>query len=180
MQAMVVAVSLSARHSFSKTSAAAIRLIAGHGVAGDVHAGATVKHRSRVAKDPAQPNLRQVHLIAAETLDELREEGFGVAPGAIGENVTTRGIDLFALPEGARLGLGQSAVVEITGLRNPCVQLDRFQNGLMQAVLGRDAKGGVTLRAGIMGVVLASGDVRPGDAIKVTLPDGERRPLKRI
>ena len=175
----VVAVSLSVRHSFSKTNARAIRLVAGHGVAGDAHAGATVKHRSRVAKNPAEPNLRQVHLIAAETLDALREHGFDVAPGAIGENITTRGIDLFALPEGARLSLGSNAVVEITGLRNPCVQLDRFQDGLMQAVLGRSEDGALTLRAGVMGVVLESGEVKPGDQITVATP-ATHKPLKRI
>ena len=180
MSPMVVAVSLSPKHSFSKTNAASIRLIAGHGVEGDAHAGATIKHRSRVAKDPAQPNLRQVHLIAAESLDALREEGFGLAPGVIGENVTTRGIDLFALPQGARLRLGAEAVVAITGLRNQCVQLDRFQKGLTQAMLGRDATGAVTLRAGVLGVVLESGEVKPGDPIAVTLPDGPQRPLKRI
>jgi len=179
MRPIIVAVSLSARHSFSKKNALSIRLVAGHGVAGDAHAGATVKHRSRVAKDAAQPNLRQVHLVAAETLDALREEGFDVAPGAIGENITTRGIDLFALPEGARLALGSNAVVEITGLRNPCVQLDRFQPGLMQAVLGRDSDGAVTLRAGVMGVVLASGDVKPGDQITVAMPAIVKR-MKRI
>ena len=179
MPPVVVAVSLSARHSFSKMNVLSIRLVAGQGVAGDAHAGATVKHRSRVAKDAAQPNLRQVHLVAAETLDALHEEGFDVAPGAIGENITTRGIDLFALPEGARLTLGSDAIVEITGLRNPCVQLDRFQPGLMQAVLRRDAGGAVTLRAGVMGVVLESGDVKPGDQITVATPAILNR-LKRV
>lgn len=180
MAPMVVAVSRSCRHSFSKANAASIRLIAGLGVEGDAHAGATVKHRSRVRADPSQPNLRQVHLIAAELLDALRQDGFGVAPGAIGENITTRGLDLLALPTGARLTLGAQAVVEITGLRNPCTQLDRFQSGLMQAVLGRDEAGAVTLRAGIMGVVLASGEVKPGDRITVELPAGEHRPLRRV
>ena len=180
MAPMVVAVSRSGRHSFSKPNAASIRMIAGVGVEGDAHAGATVKHRSRVRADPSQPNLRQVHLIAAELLDELRADGFGVAPGAIGENITTRGIDLLALPAGARLTLGAEAVVEITGLRNPCTQLDSFQSGLMQAVLGRDEAGAVTLRAGIMGVVLASGEVKPGDRITVELPAGEHRPLRRV
>ena len=177
---MVAAVSLSARHSFSKTNAAAIRLIAGHGVEGDVHAGATIKHRSRVAKDPSQLNLRQVHLIQAETLDALREDGFGVAPGAIGENITTRGIDLLTLPSGARLRLGAEAVVELTGLRTPCVQLDRFQGGLMQAMMGRDAAGAVSLRAGVMGVVVAGGEVKPGDPIAVELPAGEHKALRRV
>jgi MOSC domain-containing protein YiiM len=133
MRGVVTAVSRSAGHSFSKPTCAAVRLLAGRGVDGDAHAGETVKHRSRVARDPAAPNLRQVHLIHAELHDELAGAGFVVAAGEMGENVTTRGIDLLGLPTGARLHLGASAVVEVTGLRNPCSQLDRFQPGLMQA-----------------------------------------------
>ena len=177
---MVVAVSRSGRHSFSKPNAASIRLIAGVGVEGDAHAGATVKHRSRVRADPSQPNLRQVHLIAAELLDELRADGFGVAPGAIGENITTRGIDLLALPAGARLTLGAEAVVEITGLRNPCAQLDKLQPGLMAATLDRDADGGLIRKAGVMGIVLVGGEVRPGDPIAVELPPEPRRKLEPV
>src|SRR5438034_1311819 len=122
MSAVVTAVSRSPRHGFSKANQLVIRLLAGHGVEGDAHAGATVKHRSRVARDPTQPNLRQVHLIAEELHEELRSHGFDVHPGAMGENITTRGLDLLVLPAGARLRLGATAVVEITGLRNPCVQ----------------------------------------------------------
>ncbi len=132
---LVVAVSLRPGHHFSKTPSLGIRLLTGLGVAGDAHMGATVKHRSRVRKDPTQPNLRQVHLIHAELFDELRTKGFAVKPGELGENVTTSGIDLLALPAGTRLHLGESAVVEITGLRNPCVQIDDFQQGLMAATL---------------------------------------------
>ncbi|WP_112663760.1 MOSC domain-containing protein [Microvirga flavescens] len=180
MSAIVTAVSLSPVHSFSKPNEISIRLIAGLGVEGDAHLGETVKHRSRVAQDPTQPNLRQVHLIHAELHEELARAGFAVAAGAMGENVTTRGIDLLALPRGARLHLGDHAVVEITGLRNPCAQLDRFQKGLMAAVLDRDAQGNLVRKAGVMGIVLADGEVRPGDAIHVTLPALPHRALERV
>ncbi|MEQ9690591.1 MAG: MOSC domain-containing protein [Bauldia litoralis] len=176
----VRAVSLSPAHTFSKPEAATIRLLAGLGVEGDAHCGETVKHRSRVARDPTQPNLRQVHLIHAELFDELRGRGFTVTAGVMGENVTTEGIDLLGLPVGARLALGETAVVEITGLRNPCHQLNDFRPGLMAAVLDRDAAGNLVLKAGIMGVVVAGGDVRPGDAIAVALPEGPQRPLERV
>jgi MOSC domain-containing protein YiiM len=168
----VVAVSRSARHTFSKPAALSIRLLAGHGVEGDAHAGVTVKHRSRVARDPSQPNLRQVHLIQAELFEALNARGFNVGPGDLGENVTTRGLDLLSLPRGARLHLGETAIVEVTGLRNPCIQLDRFQEGLTQAVLGRAPDGGLVRKAGIMGVVVATGDVHPGDPIAVAWPAG--------
>ncbi|WP_209305471.1 MOSC domain-containing protein [Blastococcus sp. CT_GayMR20] len=157
-----------------------IRLLAGLGVEGDAHAGRTVQHLSRVARDPTAPNLRQVHLIHAELHDELRARGFVVQPGDMGENVMTRGVDLLGLPTGARLRLGDDAVVEITGLRNPCVQLDRFQRGLMGAVLDRDADGKLIRKAGVMAVVLAGGDVRVGDAISLELPPRPHEPLDRV
>jgi MOSC domain-containing protein YiiM len=175
--AVVTAVSRSASHRFSKPNELFIRLVAGLGVEGDAHLGQTVKHRSRVRADPTQPNLRQVHLIHSELHDELRAAGFDVSAGVMGENVTTRGLNLLALPDGARLHLGDSAVVQVTGLRNPCVQLDRFQPGLMAACLGRDAGGGLVRKAGIMSIVLAGGDVRPGDPIRVELPPKPHRPL---
>jgi MOSC domain-containing protein YiiM len=180
MGAVVAAVSRSGEHTFSKPTEVVIRLVAGLGVEGDAHLGTTVRHRSRVARDPTQPNLRQVHLIHAELHDELRAAGFHVSAGQMGENVTTRGIDLLTLPTGTRLLLGETAVVEVTGLRNPCVQIDRFQRGLLAAVLGRDARGNVVRRAGVMGVVLAGGEVRPGDAIHVELPDPPHRPLEVV
>ncbi|HEV7252617.1 MAG TPA: MOSC domain-containing protein [Mesorhizobium sp.] len=180
MTASVAAVSLSPRHVFSKAPQNTIRLLAGLGVDGDAHAGETVKHRSRVAADPSQPNLRQVHLVASELLEELQAKGFHVAPGAIGENVLTRGLALIDLPTGARLRLGADAVVEITGLRNPCRQLDGFQDGLMAAVLDRDAEGRLIRKAGVMGVVLEGGVVRPGDAIAVALPPLPHRRLERV
>jgi MOSC domain-containing protein YiiM len=173
----VIAVSLGSGHHFSKTPSFSIRLLTGLGVAGDAHMGETVKHRSRVRKDPTQPNLRQVHLMHAELFDELRAKGFGVQPGDLGENVTTSGIDLLALPTGTRLYLGATAVVEVSGLRNPCTQLDGFQKGLMAATLDKDADGNLIRKAGIMSIVLADGDVRPGDEIRVELPAIPRKPL---
>lgn len=177
---VVTAVSCSPAHTFSKPGQERIRLQAGLGVEGDAHLGDTVKHRSRVAQDPTQPNLRQVHLIHAELHDELRERGFDVGAGQMGENVTTRGVDLLGLPRGARLHLGEVAVVEITGLRNPCAQLDAFRPGLMAAVLDRDERGHLLRKAGIMGIVLQGGEVRPGDLIRVELPPQPHQPLERV
>ena len=155
-------------------------LVAGHGVEGDAHAGATVQHRSRKRWRPELPNLRQVHLLHGELLDDLRARGYDVAPGQVGENVLTRGVDLLALPTGARLRLGRDAVVEVTGLRNPCVQLDRFADGLMEAVLRREDDGTLVRLAGVMSVVLVGGEVRAGDAVQVELPAGELAPLKPV
>lgn len=176
----VEAVSRSATHTLSKPNEGGITLLEGQGVEGDAHMGATVKHRSRVARNPQQPNLRQVHLIHAELHDELRAAGFNVVAGQMGENITTRGLDLLALPAGARLHLGSAAVVEITGLRNPCAQLDRIQNGLMAAVLDKDAQGNLVRKAGVMGVVLTAGTVRPGDPIRVELPSAPHWPLQPV
>ncbi|MFJ9929536.1 MULTISPECIES: MOSC domain-containing protein [Streptomyces] len=180
MGGSVTAVSSNGTYSFSKPNRASITLLAGLGVEGDVHAGVTVKHRSRVAQDPTQPNLRQVHLIHEELFDEVRAAGFEVAPGELGENVTTRGLDLLGLPVGTLLRLGAEAVVEVTGLRNPCLQIDHFQGGLLKQVVGRDDLGNVVRRAGIMGVVRAGGVVRPGDPVEVELPEGPHRPLDRV
>lgn len=180
MGGRVVAVSSSSAHTFSKPNQESIRLLKGLGVEGDAHMGETVKHRSRVAVDPTRPNLRQVHLIHSELHDELRAAGFNVAPGQMGENVTTLGVDLLGLPVGTRLRLGETALVEVTGLRNPCAQLDAFQAGLMAAVLGRDGEGNLIRKAGIMGIVLESGEVRAGDAIRVELPPKPHRALDRV
>ena len=177
---MVAAVAVSHAHSFSKALQPGIVLEAGHGVRGDAHAGVLVKHRSRVRQDPTQPNLRQVHLIARELHAELVAKGFRVGPGVMGENVTTSGLDLLSLPRGTRLHLGNAAVVEVTGLRNPCAQLNECQPGLMAAVLDRTPDGSLVLRAGIMGVVLTGGPVRPGDAIQVYLPPPPHEALKRV
>ncbi len=176
----VVAVCRSSTHSLSKVPQLVIRLATGLGVDGDAHQGRTVKHRSRVARDPTQPNLRQVHLVHSELFDELRGRGYEIAVGAIGENVTTRGVDLLALPTGTRLLLGASATVEITGLRNPCTQLDGLRRGLMEMTLERRGDGTLVRKAGVMAVVVADGDVRPGDAIRVSLPPLPHRPLAPV
>ena len=176
----VTAVSASASHTFGKLNQDGIRLLAGLGVEDDAHLGETVQHRSRVAQDPSQPNLRQVHLIHAELHDELGARGFDVGAGQMGENVTTCGIDLLGLPTGARLHLGSAAVVEVTGLRNPCAQLDAFRPGLMAAVLDRDERGHLIRKAGIMGIVLKGGEVRPGDPIRVELPPEPHQALERV
>ena len=180
MGGTVIAVSCSAKHTLTKPEQESIRLLPGLGVEGDAHQGTTVKHRSRVARDPSQPNLRQVHLIHSELHDELRGRGFEVSPGQMGENVTTRGVDLLGLPTGTRLHLGGEAVVEVTGLRNPCRQLDNFQPGLMAATLDRDANGNLVRKAGIMGIVLAGGEVKEGDRIQVELPPPPHTPLAPV
>jgi MOSC domain-containing protein YiiM len=167
-------------HRFSKTTVPSVQLLEGLGVDGDAHMGATVKHRSRVAADPTQPNLRQVHLMHAELFVELEGKGFRVLPGDLGENITTQGIDLLALGVGTRLHLGSGAIVEVTGLRNPCAQIEAFQPGLLAAVLEHDANGALIRKAGIMGVVVRGGEVRAGDAIRVEAPDGEFRRLERV
>jgi MOSC domain-containing protein YiiM len=180
MSGTIVAVSRSPGHTLSKPNEGSVRLLTGLGVEGDAHMGKTVKHRSRLAKDPTVPNLRQVHLIHAELHDELEAAGFRLAPGVMGENVTTRGVDLLGLPAGTRLHLGKAAVVEVTGLRNPCAQLNKIQPGLMAATLDRDAEGNLIRKAGIMAVVLAEGEVKPGDAIAVELPPQPHRALEPV
>lgn len=178
--ARVAAVCRAAEHALGKRAGERIRLVAGLGVEGDAHAGRTVQHRSRVARDPGRPNLRQVHLIHGELHDELRSRGFDVGPGVMGENVTTRGVELLALPTGTRLRLGDDAVVEVTGLRNPCAQLDGHERGLMAAVLDRAPDGALIRRAGIMAVVITGGDVRPGDPITTELPPEPHEPLRPV
>jgi MOSC domain-containing protein YiiM len=180
MNPCVVAVSRSNTHNFSKSAVAQITLLAGLGVQGDTHSGVTVQHRSRVAQDPTQPNLRQVHLIHAELFDELTAKGFTVAAGQLGENITTAGIDLLALPVDTEIHIGASAIVKITGLRNPCGQLDNFQQGLTAAVLDRAADGKLIRKAGIMSVVVAGGTVSAGDALRIQLPPKPHRALERV
>lgn len=179
-QASVVAVARDGMHRFSKAVVPSIRLLTGLGVEGDAHAGVTVKHRSRVRQDPTQPNLRQVHLVAAEWLDELTSAGFDVAPGALGENVTTRGLDLIGLPTGTILRLGAEAEVEVTGLRNPCSQIEAFRTGLLAHALGRDAEGRLVRKAGIMAIVRRGGLVRAGDPVTTILPPEPFQPLERV
>ncbi|MFF8190433.1 MOSC domain-containing protein [Streptomyces bobili] len=179
MSGTVTAVSSNGEYSFTKPNRDSITLLAGLGVEGDVHAGVTVKHRSRVAQDPTQPNLRQVHLVQEELFAEVGAEGFTVAPGDLGENITTRGIDLLGLPAGTLLRIG-AAVLEVTGLRNPCLQIDNFQQGLLKQVVGRDEAGNIVRKAGVMSIVREGGVVRPGDAVEAELPSGPHRPLERV
>jgi MOSC domain-containing protein YiiM len=164
----------------AKPNQESITLVAGLGVADDAHQGETVKHRSRVARDPSQPNLRQVHLIHAELHDALQAAGFEVVAGQMGENVTTRGVDLLGLPTGTRLRLGETATIEITGLRNPCAQLEGIQTGLMAATLDRDEQGNLIRKAGIMAIVLTGGEVRPNDPIQVELPAEPHQALQPV
>jgi MOSC domain-containing protein YiiM len=180
MNGSVVAVSKSATHTMQKAQQESIRLLEGLGVEGDAHLGKTVKHRSRVAQDPSQPNLRQVHLIHRELHEELQEKGFDIAPGQMGENITTAGVPLLDLPKGTHLHLGGEAIVEVTGLRNPCVQLDGIQAGLMKAVLDRDADNNLIRKAGIMGIVVNGGIIKPGDSIQVQLPEGPHVALEKV
>lgn len=180
MSGIVEAVSQRGMHSFSKQPKLWIRVLEGLGVEGDAHLGTTVKHRSRVARDPSQPNLRQVHLLQRELFAELEAQGFVIRPGDIGENILTGGIDLLGLPTGSVLRIGEDAIVQVTGLRNPCVQLDRFKPGLMAATLGRDEAGNLMRKAGIMAIVTASGDVRPGDSIEIVLPSPPHRRLLAV
>jgi MOSC domain-containing protein YiiM len=180
MDGKVIAVSSNAVHTFSKHNQDRISLITGLGVDGDAHMGTTVKHRSRVAQDPTQPNLRQVHLLHAELFDELQLEGFHVEPGQMGENITTRAIALLELPAGTRLSMGDTAVIEVTGLRTPCVQIDQFQRWLLSQVVDRDANGALVRKAGIMSIVLVGGQVAAGDSIRIELPPLPYRPLDRV
>jgi len=176
----VWAVSKSNAHTFSKYDCDKITLLQGLGVEGDAHMGEKVKHRSRVAKDPTQPNLRQVHLIHSELFEELVQQGFQVKSGDMGENITTQGIDLLGLPTHTILCIGATAQVKITGLRNPCKQLDTFQDGLMKAVLDKDEAGNLIRKSGVMGIVLVGGEVKPGDAISVVLPEKPYMKLERV
>lgn len=176
----VVAVHSSPEHHFSKETSEKIELIEGHGVRGDAHAGVTVKHRSRVAKDPTQPNLRQVHLIQEELLGDLDSAGFSVAPGQLGENITTRGVDLLGLSAGTRLSLGDEALIEVTGLRNPCAQIEKFQAGLLAAVLGRTDDGKLIRKSGVMAVVFKGGFIGPGDTVRIAQVPDYAAPLEPV
>jgi hypothetical protein len=177
---IVIAVSCSPKHTFSKPNQPFIKLIEGIGVDGDAHAGKKVKHRYLVKIDSTKPNLRQVHLIQAELFDELNASGFSVGPGQLGENITTRGVDLLALPTGTKLHIGKEAVIELTALRNPCVQIDNFQKGMLKAVSKRDEEGDVIRKAGVMGIVLVGGEIRPKDSIMIDLPSIPHYLLKYV
>ena len=178
--AQVTSVSRSGSHSFSKPTCTSIQLIEGLGVEGDAHSGKTVKHRSRVAMDPSQPNLRQVHLIHSELHDELIEQGFNVAPGVMGENITTKGIDLLGLPRDSMLHIGEKAVIQITGLRNPCKQLEDYQKGLLGAVLDKTPDGELIRKSGVMAIVISGGIIKPNDFIKIQFPEKPYNKLERV
>jgi MOSC domain-containing protein YiiM len=180
MDGLVVSVSSDSGHNFSKPVTSLITLEAGRGVVGDAHFGERAQHRTIVAKDPSRPNMRQVHLIHSELFDELRAAGFHLDPGDLGENILTRGVDLLDLPAGALLKIGAEAVVELTGLRNPCRQIERFKAGLQAALIFRDSAGTLVRKAGVMAIVSASGAVRAGDAISIVRPEGEPRPLEPL
>ena len=179
MDATVVSVSRSDSHTFTKPTVDVVTLLPGLGVDGDAHAGARVTHRSRVAQDPEQPNLRQVQLFPSELFDEVAKAGFTVRPGDLGENITTAGIDLFSLPTGTTLRLGPDALVALTGLRNPCGQINGFQGGLLKQLV-RNVDGEAVRRGGVMSVVVQGGEVRPGDGIAIALPPGRPQPLRRV
>ena len=180
MTGLVTAVHLSSTHTFNKQPADAVTLIAGIGVSGDAHAGSTVKHRSRVAADPTKPNLRQVHLLHSELLDDLASRGLDVNPGDLGENVTTSGVDLLNLPTGTTLAIGADAILSLTGLRNPCRQIEAFHTGLQSQVLGRNEDGSLARLAGVMAVVIRGGAVSPGDPIRWTLPPEPHHRLEPV
>lgn len=177
---IVVAVSKSSKHSFSKENCEKIKLLAGLGVEGDAHMGEKVKHRSRVRQNPDQPNLRQVHLLHCEIFDELSTKGMDIKPGEIGENISTRGIELLNLPKDSILEIGNQAKIQITGLRNPCAQLDGLQKGLMKALLDRDEEGNLIRKSGIMGIVLQGGEITKGDEIHVFLPPEPHQKMERV
>jgi len=180
MSPRVVAVHRSGSHEFSKPSVDSIELIAGIGVDGDAHAGAQVKHRSRVAADPTQPNLRQVHLMHTELFEHVAAKGFTVAPGDLGENITTGGIDILSLPTGATLAIGPDVLITLTGLRNPCGQINGFSEGLLAELVYNDDSGSPVRLGGVMSVVIRGGVVRPGDSIDVALPPEPHHALIRV
>jgi len=177
---IVHSLSISEQHTFSKNVLDEVEVIAGIGIKGDAHAGKTVKHRSRVAKDPTQPNLRQIHLIHLELLSELAAKGYHVKPGDLGENITTQGISLLDLPKDTILTIGKSVEVQITGLRNPCHQIDKFQKGLLKEVVGKNDAGEIVRMAGIMGIVLKGGIIKVNDAIHITYPNLPFERLERV
>ncbi|MEH6452863.1 MAG: MOSC domain-containing protein [Psychromonas sp.] len=180
MNSTVVVVSSSKTHSFSKLNQASINLIEGIGVQGDAHAGKSIKHIYLAKKDPSRPNIRQIHLIQSELFEELAEQGFDVEAGQLGENVTTQGLDLLSLPTGTQLKIGENAVIELTALRNPCVQIHNFKKGLLKAVMGKDDDGKVVRKVGVMGIVAAGGEVKPNDVIEVIFPEQPHSPLQYV
>ena len=180
MSYQVVAVSVSAKHGFCKDNAVSIKLIENFGVEGDAHAGEKIKHIYLAKKDPSRPNIRQIHLIPMELLAEVAKKGFLVNPGQLGENITTRGIDLIKLPVATKLHIGEQAVVQVTALRNPCPQINHFQKGLLKEMATKDPEGKVVRKAGVMGIVLVGGTVKPTDKVRIELPVSGHKPLEYI
>ena len=180
MEQIVIAVSCSAKHTFSKTNQPAIKLLAGIGVEGDAHSGRRVKHRYLVNKNAEKPNLRQVHLIQSELFDEVNAKGFSVHSGQLGENITTRGVDLLDLPTGTKLNIGKEAIIELKALRNPCVQIDEYQNGLLKEMIYKDDEGNTVRKTGVMGIVVAGGIIYPGDSIDVKFPSEPYNQLEYV
>ena len=180
IEGVVTSVNLSKKHAFSKSSCLTINLIAGIGVEGDAHAGRTVKHRYLVGKNPNKVNIRQVHLMHSELFDEVNRKGFDVKAGDLGENITTRGVDLLKCPTNTKLFIGSNVVIQLTALRNPCSQIDRFQECLLKELVYYDCKGNVVCKAGVMGVVLVGGLVQAGDAINVNIPNGTCKNLEYV
>ena len=180
MNSKVVAVSRSEKHTFSKKNIESINLIYDFGVEGDAHAGKTIKHIFLARKDPGRKNIRQVHLIQMELIRQLKSKGFSVNPGQLGENITTQGIDLLSLPTGCKLHIGEEAVIELTALRSPCVQIDNFQKGILKEVIDRDDQGKMIRKIGVMGIVTAGGTVKPSEIITIEMPDLPHRKLEYV
>lgn len=179
LQGIVLAVSADRGHRFRKMPQRDILLVEGHGVEGDAHAGPFVRHRYLARRQPRLPNLRQVHLIPSALFGTLRRCGYEIGAGGLGENVTTAGLNLEEMPLGTRILLGQTASVELIGLRTPCVLIDRFRSGLKQHLLAF-AKTGPAFRCGVMGVVRTGGRVAAGDVARVVLPSPPVRALPPI
>lgn len=176
----VIAVAADKEHNFSKPVKEQITLVAGLGVEGDAHFGKTVQHLSRIAIDPTVPNIRQVHLIHSELFSYLKDEGFDISPGQMGENITTSGVDLLSMPVGTRLFIGDEAVIELTGLRNPCKQLNSLQDGLMKKLVYKSRDGDIVRLSGVMSIITKGGVVRPGDSIRIEIPPLPHRALERV
>jgi MOSC domain-containing protein YiiM len=177
IEGKVVAVCAAPKHRFSKTPCLSIALVAGLGVEGDAHFGSLVRHRYLARRNPRAPNIRQVHLIPVELFDELQAVGYDVAPGDLGENIVTAGLDLESLPLDTELRIC-SAAVRLTGLRTPCVLIDRFSAGLKTRLVADGP--GPPFRAGVMGVVTVGGVVLPGDRIRTVFPAAPRLELPSI
>jgi len=165
----VVGLARDGRNGFSKSAMDTICLIQGQGVEGDAHSGPFVRHRYLARRQPRLPNLRQVHLIPSELFEALRNAGYDLHPGDLGDNIATAGLDLETLPMGALLDLGSEACIELTGLRTPCVLIDRFRTGLKRQMVCSEPVA-PRFRCGVMSIVRTGGRLAVGDPIRVRLP----------